>query len=81
MINENFIKIGYMDCRIEKSMKTLTAETLELLLTSEKVRQTMAHIEAETDQEKKSQWKQQLPVVLFACQMTASGERPPTRVR
>ena len=77
MINENhFIKIGYMDCRIEKSMKTLTAEVFEQLITSEKVRQTMARIEAETDQEKKSQWKQQLPVVLFACQMTENGERP-----
>ena len=76
MINENFIKIGYMDCRIEKSMKTLTAEALEQLLTSVKVRETMARIEAETDQEKKSQWKQQLPVVLFACQMTPNGERP-----
>ena len=78
MIEENFIKIGYMDCRFEKSMKTLTAEVLKQLLTSEKVRQTMAHIEAETDQEKKGQWKKQLPVVLYACQMTATAERPTT---
>lgn len=76
MNKKNFIEIGYMDSRLEKSMKTLTAEVLEQLTTSEKVRQTMAHIEAETDQEKKSQWKQQLPVVLFACQMTPNGERP-----
>lgn len=81
MTKENFIKIGYMDCRLEKSMKTLTAEALEQLLTSEKVRETIAHIEAETDQEKKSQWKQQLPVVLFACQMTENGERPSAQNR
>ena len=76
MINENYIKIGYMDHRFEKSMKTLTAKTLEQLLTSEKVRQTMTRIEAEPDQEEKGKLKEQLPVVLFACQMTEGGVRP-----
>ncbi len=75
-MDKKFIQIGYMDSRLEKSMKLLTAEGFEQLINSEKVRETMARIKAETDQEKKSQWKQQLPVILFACQMTENGERP-----
>ena len=71
-----FIRIGYMDSRIEKSMKPLTAEVLEQLTWSEKVRQTMERIKATNDQEEKNRLKQQLPVVLFNCQMTENGERP-----
>ena len=76
MTNENFIKIGYMDHHYDGFMKTLTAEVLKQVLTSDRVRQTMARIEAETDQEKKGKLKEQLPVVLFACQMTEGGVRP-----
>lgn len=71
-----FIRIGYMDSRFEKSMKPLTAEVLEQLTWSEKVRQTMERIKATNDQEEKNRLKQQLPVVLFNCQMTENGERP-----
>ena len=71
-----FIRIGYMDSRFEKSMKPLTAEVLEQLTWSEKVCQTMERIKATNDQEEKNRLKQQLPVVLFNCQMTENGERP-----
>ena len=70
------IKIGYMDSRLEKSMKLLTAEVFKQLINSDKICQTMERIEATTDQEEKSRLKQQLPVVLYACQMTENGERP-----
>ena len=76
MIKQDFIQIGYMDCRFDKSMKTLTAEVLQQLINSEKTRETMARIEAEPDQEKKGKLKEQLPVVLYACQMTEGGVRP-----
>lgn len=71
-----FIRIGYMDSRFEKSMKPLTADVLEQLTWSEKVCQTMERIKATNDQEEKNRLKQQLPVVLFNCQMTENGERP-----
>lgn len=75
-MDKKFVEIGYMDSRCEKSMKLLTAEVFEELTHSERVCQTMARIESEQDPEKKSQWKQQLPVVLYQCKMTESGERP-----
>lgn len=75
-MNKNFITIGFMSSRLDKKMQVLTAEAFDSLINSEKVRQTMARIEAEPDPEKKAELKQQLPVVLFACQMTESGERP-----
>lgn len=72
----NFITIGFMSSRLDKKMQVLTAEAFDSLINSEKVCQTMTRIEAEPDPEKKAELKQQLPVVLFACQMTESGERP-----
>ena len=52
------IKIGYMDSRLEKSMKLLTAEVFKQLINSDKICQTMERIEATTDQEEKSRLKQ-----------------------
>ena len=75
-MKEQFIQIGYMDSRLEKSMKLLTPEVFHALTTSEHVCQTMARIEAEPDAEKKAELKQQLPVVLYACQMPEGGVRP-----
>lgn len=73
---KNFVQIGYMTNRTDKTMKLLTADAFKELTNSEHVRQTMNLIKAEPDDGKKSELKKKLPVVLFACQMTDSGERP-----
>jgi len=78
-MRKTYIQIGYMDSRTARSMRRLTAKVFEQLVNSEKVRQTMANIENEPDEEKKSQLKQELPVVLYACQMTETGQRPSTK--
>ncbi len=75
-MSQDFIQIGYMDSRFDKSMKVLTAEVLDQLTSSDRVYQTMAQIEATADQEEKKLLKEQLPVVLYACQMTEEGVRP-----
>jgi len=71
-----FTKLGYMETCFANSMKELTPEVLEQLTTSEMVKSTMSRIEAEPNSEKKNKIKSELPVVLFACQMTENGERP-----
>ena len=69
------IKIGYMDSCNRRTMKTLTPEIFESLITSAKVQETMTLIQNETDTEKKAKLKETLPVVFYACQMPENGER------
>lgn len=76
MVKSIFIQIGYMDTLASKSMKRLTADVMESLMTSHQVATTMLRIEAESDEEKKNELKKGLPVVLFACQMPEDGVRP-----
>lgn len=75
MSKEMKIKIGYMESCFCKTMKTLTAERFEQIITSPKVLETMSNIEQEPDAEKKSKLKEKLPVVFYACQMPDDGKR------
>lgn len=73
------IKIGYMESCFCKTMKTLTAERFEQIITSPKVLETMSSIEQEPDAVKKSKLKEKLPVVFYACQMPDDGKRDDCR--
>jgi len=75
-MRKKFIQVGYMLSLTSKSMKLLTADIFQTLVHSAEVNAKMARIEAETDAEKKSEIKRELPVVLYQCAMPEDGVRP-----
>ena len=72
----NFLHLSYLDNMLQKTVKPLTCETLENLMTSEKVNNIMSQIASEPDEKKQQALKHQLPCALYHCQYPEDGKRP-----